>query len=857
MRPELGLLERDQAIARLLAAAREDESSVALITGEAGIGKTSVVRALLDRIPPGVRAFAGACDDLLAPPALGPIREAFRGSGSAAAEALASGAMDATFEAVTAALSGSQLQVLVIEDVHWADDVTIDVLRYLVRRLDRIRVLLVLTYRPDAVDSRASLRALLGDLRGDRIIRIELSPLSLTAVTALAAGSAHNADELHSLTKGNPFYLTETLAGPAGDIPVTVVDAVLARVGSLSDQCLPLVEQLSVIPTQLRLDFAERLLGKDFEQLAEAEQRGVLVLQSAGVGFRHEIARRATEQQLPEIRRRSLNATVVSVLLQEEQPDLSRLIHHAAQARDVDTLVAYAPQAARASSAAGSHQEAVATFETVTPYADRLPPDERAAFLDDYAWELHIAHRLSDAVQVGEEAIKLREQAGEPAALAETLLRVSRSQYLSGDTKHAITGIERAGRLAESADSKEVLASISAYRGMTVTQARQGHAIEELQRARQLALEVGRTDLAALCLNYLGVTYSYMGNPEGLRLIHDSLESALASGDDESAARGYTSLAAVLYREGRFAELAECLDAGLEFTREHGIWAHSYDLEVHQAQLDLRLGRWDTAETRLRRLVASSDDPGMFAVYSRPVLARLMLRQDESVEAEDMLAASWKRAWAQESLIGVLYAGVGGAEWTWLSGRRDVAEQLYKTATEQSIPVGLGFIVGEFYYYLWRAGLDIEPFEGCAEVYAAAMRGDWERAVALTEDPYEQALFKAGSDDVEATTQAIWALDELGARPAARLARAELAKLGVKRLPRRPAAATRSNPAGLTARQVDVLRLLAAGRSNNEIAAELVLSVRTVDHHVSAILLKLGVPTRRQAASTAASLGLV
>jgi DNA-binding CsgD family transcriptional regulator len=368
---------------------------------------------------------------------------------------------------------------------------------------------------------------------------------------------------------------------------------------------------------------------------------------------------------------------------------------------------------------------------------------------------------------------------------------------------------------------------------------------------------VGRTDLAALCLNYLGVTYSYVGNPEGLRLIHESLESALASGDHESAARGYTSLAAVLYREGRFAELAKCLDAGLGFTREHGIWSHSYDLEVHQAQLELRLGRWGAAETRLRRLVGSSDDPGMFAVYSRPVLARLMLRQDESAEAEDMLAASWKRAWAQESLIGVLYTGVGGAEWTWLSGRRDVAEQLYRTATEQPIPVGLGFIVGEFYYYLWRAGLDIEPFEGCAEVYAAAMRGDWERAVALTEDPYEQALFKAGSGDVEATTQAIWALDELGARPAASLARAELAKLGVKRLPRRPAAATRSNPAGLTARQVDVLRLLAAGRSNNEIAAELVLSVRTVDHHVSAILLKLGVPTRRQAASTAASLGLV
>ncbi|GAA1592866.1 AAA family ATPase [Kribbella sancticallisti] len=853
MQPGPGLLERDRPIAELLAALDHPGGSVALVTGEAGIGKTSVVRSFLDHLPEGVRSFRGACDDLLTPPVLGPLREAFRGSGGAAEKALSGGSLDVVLEGITADVSGSKLSVLVIEDVHWADDVTIDVLRYLARRLDRTRLLLVLSYRPDAVD-RTSLRALLGDLRGDRIIRVELPPLSLAAVQSLAAGSAHDADELHHLTKGNPFYLTETLAGPAGHVPVTVVDAVLARLGSLSEPCLRLVEQLSVIPSQLPLAFAEDLLGKDFERLAEAEQYGVLVLQDGAIGFRHEIARRAAEQQLPEIRRRALNKSVLKALLSADEPDLPRLIHHAAQARDVDTLVAYGPAAARAASAAGSHQQAVTTFETVTPYADRLPPAERAALLDDYAWELHIAHRFVDAVQVGEEAIKLREEAGEPAALAETLLRVSRSQYLSGHTEHAMTGITRAGRLAETTDSKDVLASITAYQGILISETRAGHAVEELWRARELALEVGRTDLAALCLNYIGLSHAFDGKPDGLPLIRESLQAALETGDHESAARAYTSLAFVLFREYRLDELAECLEAGLQFTRKHGIWAHSYSLEVHQAQLDLRRGSWADAAARLRRLLDLNDDPGMYEVYSTPVLGRLLARTGELNAADPMLATSWRRAWAHESLPGILYTAVGGAEWAWLAGNSFVAEHLYKSARDRPTPGGLGHFMGELYYYLWLGGIDVELFEGCAEVYRAAIAGDWQRAVALTDDPYEKALFKMGSGDIEATTQAIWALDELGARPAAAIARAELAKLGVKRLPRRPAASTRGNPAGLTPRQVDVLRLLADGKSNAEIAAELVLSVRTVDHHVSAILLKLEVPSRRAAAAVAGPL---
>ena len=162
---------------------------------------------------------------------------------------------------------------------------------------------------------------------------------------------------------------------------------------------------------------------------------------------------------------------------------------------------------------------------------------------------------------------------------------------------------------------------------------------------------------------------------------------------------------------------------------------------------------------------------------------------------------------------------------------------------------------GELLVYLCRLGYPATPFPDCPEPYAAALRGDWRSAAdawLAAGDPYEHALELAGSGQVETALEALTILDGLGAAPAVALVRRRLRDLGVTRLPRRPQPGTLANPAGLTDRQLEILRLVAAGLSNAEIAQRLVVSTRTVDHHVSAILAKLGVPTRREAAAKAA-----
>lgn len=516
-------------------------------------------------------------------------------------------------------------------------------------------------------------------------------------------------------------------------------------------------------------------------------------------------------------------------------------------------MLEYAPLAAREAIAAGAHHQALAMFETVINDADRLPLQERATLLDDYSWELGIGQRFAESVGFAERAIQLRERIGDPVALAETLLRISRSYYLAGDPEAALAAMDRADELT--AGSPDGGATISTYRGMIVTLTRRDHVPEELERALELALAAGRTDLAALCLNYLGVIHTYAADPRGIEMIRQSLTDALRNDDHEPTACAYTSLASVLLREGRLDELEPVLADALRFTREHGIWLHTYDLEANHAQLRLRQGRWPEAETTLRRLLEARKEAGMLAVHSSPVLARLLARRGDMEQAQALLTTSWRQAWDQQSFNGILYATVSGAEFAWLSGNREWAEIVHKAASEQTGQAGLNHVLGETMYYLWRAGAPVELFDGCSERYAAALRGDWESATNLTDDPYERAVFQSGSADPKAISQALRTFDALGAISAAELAIRELARLGSH--PPRRVDAKSTSPGALTQRQLDVLRLLAEGRTNAGIATELVLSTRTVDHHVAAILLRLGVGTRHQAIEAAKIRGLL
>ncbi|HET9141698.1 ATP-binding protein, partial [Actinophytocola sp.] len=380
------LLERAAARAELadaVAGAIAGRGGVVLVSGEAGTGKTSLVREFCAQVAPRMRVLRGGCDDLLTARALGPLRDAM--------PALAQTGGADVFDAVLAELAGPAPTVLVVEDLHWADDATLDVLGYLTRRVAALPALVVVTVRDGCAPYGHPLHRWLGGLAGAPVRRVVLEPLSLPAVGTLAAGTGWDATTLHALTGGNPFFVTEVLAAPDCGVPATVADAVLTRVRRLSAACQHALTQLCVVPGTVDYELTEALLGGSLDVLTEAEERGILLTRAEGVVFRHELARRAVEQRLSMLRRRLLHQAVVTALRAQARPDLARLVHHASRAGDADTVLRFAARAGRESAAAGSHRQALAHFEAAVRHSGRLDRADRAALLDDYAWELHNA----------------------------------------------------------------------------------------------------------------------------------------------------------------------------------------------------------------------------------------------------------------------------------------------------------------------------------------------------------------------------------------------------------------------------------------------------------------------------------
>ena len=932
------LLERADewdALTAAVGAAGRSHGSVVLVSGEAGIGKTSLVRAFAEHVACRARRLVGGCDDLLTARPLGPLRDAAAGSGGPLEDALRSGGD--VFAAVVAELSGPRVTAVVVEDLHWADDATLDVLGYLARRIADLPAVLVLTYRDEAAATGHPVHRLLGSLVGRRVVRLPLRALSSAAVVGLAAGSRWDPHRLHALTGGNPFYVTEALAQPGSGVPVSVSDAVLARVARLDDDARAAVEQLSVVPTIVGFDLAQTLLGDRLDALAEAEERGIVAARADGLTFRHELARQAVEQSLAPLRRRTLHRAVVAALQVEPAPDLARLVHHAAAADDGATVSRYAPLAGREAAAAGSHRQALAHFSAALRHGHRLADAELARLVDEHAWELYNAGRFTEALHGGERAVRLRRRgcpdatvgdaaggdaAGRGAAgggaadggaagghaagdgsadggaadggatgggatggdaaigghsatagttgdgegrdaLAAALVRLSRHRFMAGDPDGADAAAAEAVALldqppAGSPSTRAFAATyLGAIRALTGHPGPGGHvdpddrgAYPLLRRARELATAADRADLVALCRNYASLARPDLDDDARVAMLRDSLRTALEHGFHEVAARGYTNLGELCFRLHRLDELERTVTDGLAFTQERGFSSHAHNLAVHGALLALRRGRWAAAEEALRPGDAAAE-PGMpnaAGPYGR-LLAR---RSAADPTTEAVLVGAWETARRRRTVTELALAGTALAEWAWLADRRDRLDEVVRAWRPHAARPTAAPAWAEVLRYARRAGVAVPDVPYRAGPWAAGLRGDWRAAAdgwARLGDPYERALELAESGEVGPTVEALHTLEDLGASAAARHVRRRLRTLGMTRVPRRRAATTRANPAGLTDRQLDVHALLAEGLTNAEIADRLVLSVRTVDSHVAAILDKLGVRTRREAAA--------
>ena len=857
------ILEREAEL-NVLDSALEDagrsSGSVVLITGEAGIGKTRLLQSFSRDHENGARVLWGACDDLSTPRTLGPFHDIALQVNGALQEALVEGKRGDVFDAsLDMIAAGTRPTAVIVEDVHWADGATLDVLKFLGRRINRLAATLILTFREEEVSPNHPLMLVVGDLPGSAVQRLRLVPLSKTAVVQLASGYPGDAETLYAETGGNPFLVTEALVSPAGDVPANVRDAVRTRAARLTASSRSVAELVSVVPSQTEFWLLEALPGFEPHALEECRERGLIEFDQTAAWYRHELVRGAMEESLTPQQRRTLNRLVYQALA-TRQADLARIVHHACRSGDAAAVAQHAPAAGRLASNAGAHREALSHFRVAVECSAELPANDRAQLFTDYAIECYYSNEAIEGLVAAEEALQRWQELGSVIRKGDMYRWLSRLHWWLGQGEKAMeTGLTAVEVLSSVPPSKELA---RAYSNLAqVSMLAQQADTAEAWATKAIALARGLDDLETLshALNNLGSTRLRIGDVEGYVLLEESLEIAVREQYDDHVGRAYANLAwtALDYRDYPKAE--RYIEDGLAYARRRELAGNIYYLTAERARLGFERGKWQEAEQDALWVLGRPEEPGITRLPALATLSRLRVRRGDA-DADETLAEATRLAEPTGELQRIGPIAVAGAELAWLRDDRQGIESAIADAYRLASAVLQPWITDELAFWVWRATETIGPLATQETPYVMQMTGRWQEAAkawAEIGSPYEQAIALMDSDDPPYLLDALEILDGLQAAPAAAKVRRQLRRLGVTRVPRGPRKQTRSHPAGLTPRQTDVLELVADGLTNADIAARLFVSPKTVDHHVSALLSKLGASSRQEAVAIARNTGLV
>lgn len=862
----LELLERAElldALAGALAEAGRGRGRLVLLGGEAGVGKTALLSAFCARELPA-RVLWGACERLFTPRALGPFLDISQDAGVELEGFVPHSRVPHQFLGVLIAELQRQVPtVLVVEDIHWADEGTLDVVKLLARRIAALPVLALVSFRDDQLSPVGHLQMVLGELTGAAAVkRHHIPSLSLDAVRTLAASRGADARRLFEKTGGNPFFVTEALAATEIDVPDTVRDAVLARAAPLAPAPRRLLEAAAVVPSRVELWLLEAVAGPDFAHLEACLGSGMLRAEEGAVAFRHELARLAIEEAIAPDRRVHLHRTVLHALSTAGRGpiDPARLSHHADAAGDVDAVLRYAPAAGERAAQLCVHQEAAEQFARALRRAGALTPDRQAFLWERRSYECYLSHQLPEAIEARRAALALHQASGDRVRQGDNHRWLSRLAWFVADNATAAEDSRRALELLESEPpGRDLAMAYSNAAQLAMLADDLDGATRSGSRAIELAERLGETEILVHALNNVGTVEMARDQASGAAKLTRSLALALDAGMDEHVARAYTNLGSrgVWTRDQARAE--QHLSLGIAYCEEHDLDPWLVYMTGWKARLRLDQGRWDEAEQHAAVVLGQPNVPAASRITPLAVLGRLYARRGEP-DPWDLLDEALVLARRTGELQRLAPVAVARAEARWLEGAGSAVaaetDATVELARERQEPWALG----ELCAWRRRAGAEdlVEP-DAVAAPFALELSADWRAAAERWRElgcPYEAALAMAAGDEEVALQQALTMFQRLGAIPATRAAAQRLRDRGVRNIARGPRRSTINNPAQLTSRQVEILRLLGDRLTNAEIAARLYITPKTVEHHVSAILSKLGVRSRKQAAAEAVRLGL-
>jgi DNA-binding winged helix-turn-helix (wHTH) protein/tetratricopeptide (TPR) repeat protein len=768
------LLERDGVLDELTSAvqaAAAGAGRVACVGGDAGLGKTALIGRFVVDVADRAVVLAAAADDLSTPRPLGPIRDIVEQLPSSLRPSAGRDPRPEDVRAAVEALAAEsgRAVVVILEDVHWADDATLDVVRYLARRVRVLPVVLVLTYRVETADVGDPLRRLLGLLRGPEVVRVVLEPLTPAAVASLCAGSPHNANDVYRVTGGNPLFVVELVAAPLDTVPETIRDVVLGRCSLLPEGTLDVLRGLAVVPGRVPRTLAGQLAADD--GWSACERAGLLDGSATHVWFRHELVRRAVEETMTPSERVHAHRTVAR-LLHAQGAEPARIVHHAIAANDVDLVVTVAPVAAVDAQRTGAHRQALEHLNAALEYRDRISAATQTELLTRRAHSLYLLNRFEESFRCGQEAVAVAETVDDSRLLLEALLALGRSAlWARGPTLGAAVE-RRALDIAGDAGDPELRAVAHADMAralgelVTIGSVAQGNrtALEHASHAFRLADDLDRDDLRGYALMYRGAERLALGDDAGAGDI-DAAITLLEPVRADLAVRACVNASGASFRAGRLAAAERYIELGFQLSPDTEFFSGEFRLALTRASLRAARGDWGDAIAELRAILTLEVQPGIMAPLARSLLARLLARQGQFADAEQVLAGAESNGHDTEiRVLGPIV--IARTELAWLSASDDDLADVARPVLEVATATGNQTIAAELSRYLQRAGFATPPVRSAPEPWASSLRGDWSEAArrwAKRDDRYEQALELLAGESRDARVAALDLLRSLGA----------------------------------------------------------------------------------------------
>ena len=716
----MDLLERDEALAAV-GAALDDASGgsgrVVLVAGEAGIGKSSLLAA----VPRGARRrplfLTGACDPLLTPRALGPFHDIARQAGGRLADTLrGDGGREDLVAALLDEIAERPPRVLVIEDLHWADEGTLDLLALLGRRIGATTATLVVTLRPDEAGDR--LRGTLGELPSAVVRRIDLRPLGAASVAELARRAGRPAGRPPPHHRRQPLLRHRgPRRRPRGRSPARSA----TRCSRGPAACRPRRGRCSRssawCPGRAETWLVEAVLeGSPAGPVDECVAAGMLELDGDSLRFRHEIARVSVEGELSPMRRRELDGRVLAVLADRPGVDPARVVHHARRAGDAAAVLAAAPGAARAAAVAGAHAQSADHLRAALEAVGDAPSEQRAELLEGLSEQAYLSGGPDEALSTRREALAIRTSLGQIAAAGEDERWLSRLLWWAGQREASEAAANRAVALLEPLGPSTGLAmAYSTLSQLKMLAWRTPETVKWGSRAIEMARELGDRATLAHALNNVGTALAADDADEGIDMLEEAIAIATEDGEHDHAARGLVNLGwgRLLRREYDLA--FRTIERGLAFARANDLRFYDQYLLGMRAWGRLDTGDWAGAEEDGRAVMAIdalhatiSAHPGMVA------LGRLLVRRGDE-GGEELLEETWRRARVADEAQRLVPSACALAEAAWLAGdvaavRRHAAAAM-EAAGWTSLPTHER-TASEARFWAWRAGGEPEGAEG-------------------------------------------------------------------------------------------------------------------------------------------------